>query len=442
MRWNHGSAIYGNSYFHLLFSVLFAYNVANLCFDFFLSSFFRLSTYGLLISKSIGLITYTPYIWTLAYNNVSAKLTICYILFSNTNMPILLDAIDVFELHHIGLNWKSFLDLVSVRHAHTIFNHVLIFYAQSVTYIILGFAVEYIKTEIVDFEFKRFKYYMTSLKRPTVDHLSSVATQRRRFRTNKSVIARPLTQVYQIESVLDKTIVHVENVIKKIRGKELINISSLDLYENEITVLMGHNGSGKSMLLSMISNLIQPTQGEIIINGFDIMKNNNRAIAFLGVYLSDQLLFPHLNVMDTLTFFSLIKGSTLENTLNEVDQYLRAMNLSKVKHKLTEHLTCGERKLLAVCCALIGDSTVIILDDPTAGLDYPSLTLTAQLLNREKTGRTILLTSQSADDVELMADKVAIMMEGEISSYGTAHFLKSVHGRGYRLVSDIKIIVN
>ncbi|XP_052030926.1 phospholipid-transporting ATPase ABCA3-like [Apodemus sylvaticus] len=221
-----------------------------------------------------------------------------------------------------------------------------------------------------------------------------------------------------------------ENNITKVAIKDL----SLNLYEGQITVLLGHNGAGKSTTLSILSGLYPPTSGEAYVHGEDISQHMDQIRKSLGLCPQQNLLFDHLTVSEHLYFYCRIKGVPQKVYLAETNNMLSAFNLMEKRDAFSQSLSGGMKRKLAIIIALIGGSKVVILDEPTSGMDPASRKSTWDILQTCKPNRTILLTTHYMDEADVLGDRIAIMVRGTLRCCGSSVFLKRLYGVGSHLI--------
>ncbi|GBP90839.1 ATP-binding cassette sub-family A member 3 [Eumeta japonica] len=217
------------------------------------------------------------------------------------------------------------------------------------------------------------------------------------------------------------------------KKKKAVDDLSFRMYENEITVLLGHNGAGKTTTLSMMTGMIPPTSGTVYINGHDIVMETEEARKSIGLCPQHNVLFPDLTVTEHIIFYGRIKGVSKKNISEEVDRYLTLLELEEKRNVLSQHLSGGQQRRLSVCIAMCGSSRVVLLDEPTSGLDPSARRALWDLLQKEKKGRTIILTTHFMDEADVLADRIAIMAAGKLQCIGTPYFLKKHYGIGYKL---------
>lgn len=212
-----------------------------------------------------------------------------------------------------------------------------------------------------------------------------------------------------------------------------VNSLQLTLYENQILALLGHNGAGKSTTISMLVGLLPPTSGDALVLGKNILTNMDDIRKELGVCPQHDILFPELSVKEHLQLFAALKGLP-ENDLDDaVTHMIEEVGLFDKVDTIVSALSGGMKRKLSLGIALIGNSKVIILDEPTSGMDPYSMRMTWQLIRKIKKGRTVLLTTHSMDEAEVLGDRIAIMANGSLKCCGSSLFLKHNYGVGYTL---------
>ncbi|KFK37012.1 hypothetical protein AALP_AA4G200700 [Arabis alpina] len=236
---------------------------------------------------------------------------------------------------------------------------------------------------------------------------------------------------------LDGRCIQVRNLHKVYASRRgnccAVNSLRLTLYENQILSLLGHNGAGKSTTISMLVGLLPPTSGDALILGNSIVTNMDEIRKELGVCPQHDILFPELTVREHLEMFAVLKGVKEDSLKSTVADMAEEVGLSDKINTLVQALSGGMKRKLSLGIALIGNSKVIILDEPTSGMDPYSMRLTWQLIKKIKKGRIILLTTHSMDEAEELGDRIGIMANGSLKCCGSSIFLKHHFGVGYTL---------
>ncbi|XP_013793644.2 ATP-binding cassette sub-family A member 3-like [Limulus polyphemus] len=228
--------------------------------------------------------------------------------------------------------------------------------------------------------------------------------------------------------------IQILSLTKVFGEKCAVNNISVNMFRSQITALLGHNGAGKSTTVSMLTGLFPPTSGTALVNGFDICKDIIGVHSGLGICPQHDVLFDDLTVTEHLEFFCKLKGYISDLVQPEVERMIIALGLEDKREALAKTLSGGMKRKLSVGIALVGGSEVVLLDEPTSGMDPSARRFIWDLLQAEKQNRTILLTTHFMEEADILGDRIAIMAEGEIQCCGSPLFLKKKYGAGYHLV--------
>lgn len=216
-------------------------------------------------------------------------------------------------------------------------------------------------------------------------------------------------------------------------GKTAVKGLDLDLFEGHISVLLGHNGAGKSTAISMVTGTLPPTRGEAYLRGRKLSSDLAGVRRSLGVCFQQNTLFGQLTVFQHLRLFAVVKGVRAKDVDDEAARMVSEVGLVEKKDTPTCALSGGQKRKLSVALAFIGGSEVVVLDEPTSGMDPFSRRSTWGVLQRQRKGRVILLTTHFMDEADTLGDRIAIMAEGELQCMGSSLFLKGLYGVGYTL---------
>uniref|UniRef100_A0A2K6EEP9 ATP binding cassette subfamily A member 3 n=1 Tax=Propithecus coquereli TaxID=379532 RepID=A0A2K6EEP9_PROCO len=217
------------------------------------------------------------------------------------------------------------------------------------------------------------------------------------------------------------------------KDKVAVRDLNLNLYEGQITVLLGHNGAGKTTTLSMLTGLFPPTSGQAYISGYEISQDMVQIRKSLGLCPQHDVLFDNLTVAEHLYFYAQLKGLSRHKCPEEVKQMLHILSLEDKWDSRSRFLSGGMKRKLSIGIALIAGSKVLMLDEPTSGMDAISRRAVWDLLQQQKSDRTILLTTHFMDEADLLGDRIAIMAKGELQCCGSSLFLKQKYGAGYHM---------
>ncbi|XP_042367934.1 phospholipid-transporting ATPase ABCA1-like [Plectropomus leopardus] len=229
--------------------------------------------------------------------------------------------------------------------------------------------------------------------------------------------------------------VSVRNLVKIYKtGKKLaVDGLSMDFYENQITSFLGHNGAGKTTTMSILTGLFPPTSGTALINGYDILTDMDSIRKYLGMCPQHNVLFSELTVEEHIYFYARLKGRSRDEVKIEIDQMIEDVGLPHKRKDLAKNLSGGMQRKLSVAIAFVGGSNIVILDEPTAGVDPYARRGIWELLLKYKQGRTIILSTHHMDEADILGDRIAIISHGKMRCCGSSLFLKKCFGSGYYL---------
>lgn len=184
----------------------------------------------------------------------------------------------------------------------------------------------------------------------------------------------------------------------------------------------------------MLTGMISPTSGTAIVNGKDIRKDINAVRTSIGICPQHNILFDDLTVREHIEFFSQLKGLPKIDCDREVEKYVKLLKLENKIDERSSSLSGGMKRKLSVGIALCADSKVVLFDEPSSGVDPSARRALWDLLQQEKKGRTVLLSTHHMDEADVLGDRIAIMAVGKLKAVGSAFFLKKQFGVGYHLV--------
>nr|XP_027231595.1 ATP-binding cassette sub-family A member 1-like [Penaeus vannamei] len=208
-----------------------------------------------------------------------------------------------------------------------------------------------------------------------------------------------------------KTKVAVENV-------------SLTCYEGQCTVLLGHNGAGKTTTMSVLTGVYAATSGYAEVNGWNIATNLSEAREELGLCPQHNMLFVDLTVLQHLLFFGRLKGLTSKAAKAEALEILTRLELLDKQQMFGNQLSGGMKRKLSLAISLMGSTKVVILDEPSSGLDPESRRWVWDVVQGERGRRTFLITTHHMEEADVLGDRVAIMASGRVVCTGSTLFLK------------------
>ncbi|XP_053149567.1 ABC-type organic anion transporter ABCA8B-like isoform X2 [Hemicordylus capensis] len=214
---------------------------------------------------------------------------------------------------------------------------------------------------------------------------------------------------------------------------------SLNIYEGQITAVLGHSGAGKTTLLNILSGLSKPSDGSATIFKYNISEREDmeqiRQISAVCPQFNIQ--FELLTVKENLKTFAKIKGIPSTDIEKEVQMLLTLLDMKVIQDTQANRLSGGQKRKLTLGITFLGDPQVLLLDEPTIGLDPYSRHQVWALLNEHKASRVTLFTTQFMDEADILADRKAFISHGMLKCVGSSLFLKKRWGIGYHLRMQI-----
>uniref|UniRef100_A0A803Y3D3 ABC transporter domain-containing protein n=1 Tax=Meleagris gallopavo TaxID=9103 RepID=A0A803Y3D3_MELGA len=233
----------------------------------------------------------------------------------------------------------------------------------------------------------------------------------------------------------------IQNLVKIFanKPKPAIDRMNITFYEGQITAFLGHNGAGKTTTMSILTGLFPPTSGTVLIGGLDIQTHMDSIRQRLGMCPQYNILFNHLTVAEHILFYSQLKGRSRDEAEQELEMMLEDMGLSHKRNEEAQNLSGGMQRKLSVAIAFVGEAKVVVLDEPTSGVDPYSRRSIWDLLLKYRSGRTIILSTHHMDEADILGDRIAIISQGKIFCSGSPVFLKNCFGSGFYLTLVRKV---
>ncbi|KQW42186.1 MULTISPECIES: ABC transporter ATP-binding protein [unclassified Roseateles] len=207
----------------------------------------------------------------------------------------------------------------------------------------------------------------------------------------------------------------IQDVVKTFGKINALDGVSLDLKPG-VVGLIGHNGAGKSTLMQMLATLTKPSSGRILLDGQDIVARPELMRQRLGYLPQDFGVYPHLTALEFLQYFAALKGVRDAQRLREL---LELVNLHEQAHRPAAGFSGGMRQRLGIAQALLNNPDVLIVDEPTAGLDPEERLRFRHLLGDLGRQRLVIVSTHIVSDVENMASHLAVMRQGRLVAFET-----------------------
>eukprot|EP01104_Vermistella_antarctica_P009347 TRINITY_DN2398_c0_g1_i1.p1 TRINITY_DN2398_c0_g1~~TRINITY_DN2398_c0_g1_i1.p1 ORF type:complete len:959 (-),score=230.66 TRINITY_DN2398_c0_g1_i1:64-2940(-) len=207
----------------------------------------------------------------------------------------------------------------------------------------------------------------------------------------------------------------------------------LGIKEGECFGLLGPNGAGKTTLVHILCGLCKPTSGDAYIAGYNVRKSMYKIHRILSFCPQDDILWEDMTCREHLEFYCRLKGVSADDVEAHVLRLLGEVSLTKVQHRKAKAITGGMRRRLSMAITLVGSPKVILLDEPTTGLDPAARRDLWRLINSVKAGRCIILTTHNMEEADALCNRIGIVSRGRLMCVGTPLSLKARFGEGYRL---------
>ncbi|XP_010021072.1 PREDICTED: ATP-binding cassette sub-family A member 10-like, partial [Nestor notabilis] len=238
---------------------------------------------------------------------------------------------------------------------------------------------------------------------------------------------------------MEKEAIRLHNIKKAYKKKdkktEALRGLSLNIYEGQITALLGHSGAGKTTLLNVLSGLTFPSEGSATIYNYKLseIRDREEIREMIGICPQFNVQFEVLTVKENLKTFAEVKGIKSKEVEREVRNILELLDIGNIQDTQAEKLSGGQKRKLSIGIAMLGNPQVLFLDEPTAGLDPLSRHKVWSLLKELRAGRVILFSTQFMDEADILADRKAFISHGRLKCVGSSLFLKKKWGICYHL---------
>uniref|UniRef100_A0A8B9KPN9 ATP-binding cassette, sub-family A (ABC1), member 3b n=1 Tax=Astyanax mexicanus TaxID=7994 RepID=A0A8B9KPN9_ASTMX len=364
----------------LVFVFLLVFAVSTISFSFMISSFFSRANVGAAAGGFIYFFSYLPYLFLWPrYDLLSHSQKVSACLISNVAMAMGAQLIGMFEGKGTGIQWSNLFDSVTVDDDFSIAQVLGLLLLDTLLYGLVAWYVEAVFPG--EYGMPRPWYFFVLPSYWCSSPRVALVMEKEEEEDAEKALKGEFIEEEPTGLVSGVKIKHLAKVFKVgNKSKKAVKDLTVNMFEGQITVLLGHNGAGKTTTLSML----------------------------------------------TVCLINLSPGL--------VDRIIRVLNLEDKRNAQSKTLSGGMKRKLSIGIALIGDSKVVMLDEPTSGMDPSARRATWDLLQGEKRGRTILLTTHFMDEADLLGDRIAIMAGGELQCCGSPLFLKNKYGAGYHMV--------
>ncbi|XP_063592166.1 phospholipid-transporting ATPase ABCA3-like [Penaeus indicus] len=412
--------------------VLFVlYGISSIAFCFAVSTFFSRPTLATTLGILLWLTSYflPRQLMDFEYNTLGLAPKILSCFLPNMAITWAFRIIAMFEGRALGVQWNNLWDTGNPRDQLTPAMILIMLAVDTLLYLFITWYVDHVSPGKYGvplpwyFPFQRSYWCGAS---PTKDNDRSFDSE------------SPEDEYFEEEPEGLKagiTIKKLRKEFKTLGGKTKVAVEdvSLTCYEGQCTVLLGHNGAGKTTTMSVLTGVYAPSAGYAEVGGWDIATNLKKAREEIGLCPQHNMLFIDLTVLQHLLFFGRLKGMTKKDARKEAEELMQRLELKEKKNMFGNQLSGGMKRKLCLAIALIGGSKVVILDEPSSGLDPESRRWVWEVVQGERGRRTVLVTTHHMEEADVLGDRIAIMASGRVVCSGSTLFLKNKFGDGYTL---------
>jgi len=222
----------------------------------------------------------------------------------------------------------------------------------------------------------------------------------------------------------------VKNLTKRYNGQKAIDSINFKVNKGEVLGFLGPNGAGKSTTMKIITSYLTPSEGDVEVGGYSVVNDPEKVKQLIGYLPENNPLYLDMAVMDYLEFSALLQGVAKSRVQGRIREMVKVCGLMGEKHKLIGELSKGYRQRVGLAQAMIHDPQVLILDEPTTGLDPNQIIEIRKLIKELGKEKTVILSTHILPEVEATCDRILIISKGQIVADGTADTLrKQTQGR-------------
>lgn len=221
-------------------------------------------------------------------------------------------------------------------------------------------------------------------------------------------------------------------------GSEIAAVDniSFEMGAGEIYGLLGPNGAGKTTTLRMVSGLLRPSGGRVIINDQDVTEHPNQVKRLIGYLTANTGLYVRLSVRELLEYFATLYGLNKQQTKIRIEELADFLHMHDFIKLRCGALSTGQKQRVSIARALIADPPILIMDEPTLGLDVLSNRIILDLIDSQaQAGKAILLSTHALDEIERMCRRIGLIHRGKLIAEGTLESLREK--TGHERLSDI-----
>ncbi|CAF3734537.1 unnamed protein product [Rotaria sordida] len=229
-------------------------------------------------------------------------------------------------------------------------------------------------------------------------------------------------------------VLSINHMTKRFGKLNAVMNLSLDFYNGEVCSLLGHNGAGKTTTTFILVGMLEPTSGSITVKGLDGRMHIQEIRKIIGFCPQYDILYNELSVREHLKLVAEMRQMRRKEAEESIDNILNLIGLVDQQHTWANNLSGGMKRRLSIGISLVGDSKVLILDEPTSGIDPYNRRLIWTIIRKMKeAGKCIILTTHFLEEADVLSDRIAVMSKGRLQANGTPEFLKQQTDFEYRI---------
>ena len=213
--------------------------------------------------------------------------------------------------------------------------------------------------------------------------------------------------------------IEVKNLVKDYYGNVAVDGLSFTVEEGEIVGFLGPNGAGKSTTMNIITGYLSATEGQVIVNGYDVFEDPEKAKKSIGYLPEQPPLYPDMKVREYLMFVADLKKVKKSERASMIKSIMELTKITDVSEKLIKFLSKGYKQRVGLAAAIVGYPEILILDEPTVGLDPKQIIEIRELIKSLSKKHTILLSSHIMQEIDAVCDKIIIINKGKLIAYDT-----------------------
>ncbi|XP_008435868.1 cholesterol transporter ABCA5 isoform X1 [Poecilia reticulata] len=430
------TALFPNSDFFVVFSLIFLYGISSIFFSFMLTPLFKKPKFASTVGSMLTVVFGCMSLFTVLMRDFPQPLVWLLCLLSPSAFSIGIAQVVYLEAQGDGAVFSSL-----TNGPHPLYVPLVMLALDCILYLLLTLYLDQVLPG--DFGIKRSMLYFLkpsywSKHRKRYVEVSSVYDAEANGAPGGDECVEPVSPEFR-----GKEAIRITNICKVYKDKDstvdALRGFTFDIYEGQITALLGHSGAGKSTLMNILCGICPPTNGSATIYGSPVAEiaEGSEMKQLVGICPQFNIIFDVLTVEEHLRIFAAIKGIPPADVDAEVTRVLKDLDLEKIMTAQAKNLSGGQKRKLSVGIAILGDPKILLLDEPTAGMDPCSRHQVWSLLKSRRAGRVIVLSTHYMDEADILADRKAVISQGQLKCVGSSLYLKIKCGVGYHLRMSI-----